>query len=213
MTRQSTPLYSRHSTRILFNNESHRFENEDDYRVTIYVKRVYTNRIACYEMSKYMTMNEMIQQLARDIPRDFELYEYELVESRYQETGHPIEFTSNSNTTLEIHYPNQMDISFYVRPGRQETITQNHVPREIIRQNIRIPPLNLDNIFRNETSTTFVYNVRVNPRNTEINQCPICQETISVQTYYQCSHKFCNHCIEGCINANIQTCAICRKPL
>ena len=103
------------------------------YKVTVFIKQVYTNRSASYEMSKYITVSEMVHQLANLIPRHFDLHEYDIIDSVYKEKGVPIDITSMD--TLSEKYPQQHDISFYVRPKK-----------EVVRDRPIVPPLDLSSV-------------------------------------------------------------------
>ena len=107
------------------------------YKVTVFIKQVYTNRSASYEMSKYITVSEMVHQLANLIPNHFDLKEYDIIDSVNKEKGVPIDITSLE--TLSEKYLQKRgcnDISFYVRstPDRKE------------RNRVVVPPLNLSSI-------------------------------------------------------------------
>jgi hypothetical protein len=139
--------------------------------------------MAMYEISKYVTLNDMMNHLAAVIPRDFEMVEYELVDSRHREMG-PTLITSNQ--MLTALYPDFNEIAFYVRPP-------SVVPRR--------PRLSVANILQY---------ARITPsrRNGE---CMICYEEAVVTRHYGCTHTYCRGCIRGCERVNINRCAICRR--
>jgi len=144
----------------------------------------YSSKMAMYEISKYITLNDLLLHLANVIPRDFEMIEYELVDGRYRETGPKM---TNSNQMLATLYPNFNDIAFYVRPLLVA----------------RAPRLSIANIFYN--------NPIVQSRSR--GECMICYETHYITQHYGCSHSFCRVCIRGCEQANIDCCAVCRRQL
>jgi len=151
----------------------------------IYVKLVNSTKMAMYEMSKYITLNDLLFHLANILPRDFEMTEYELVDARHLETG-PI--LIHSNQTLATLYPGKREIAFYIRPPLPQRTP-------------RAPRLSLANIFQM---------VRVVPSRRR-GECMICHESEYITQPYGCRHSFCNECIRGCERANIDRCAVCRR--
>jgi len=136
----------------------------------------------------------MMQHMRQYIPRDFTLTEYELVDSRYTESGSALQ---DSAQTLDTMYPGYREIAFYVRPLPRR-------PREP-----RQPRLSIGNMLRFIRLQRNGVHSRVHS-GVHNGHCMICQDVARVTAHYGCTHTFCEECIQGCEQADIHRCAVCR---
>ena len=132
----------------------------------------------------------MVEQLNEKILRDFRIghHLYELVEAG-QDMPHGIPAEEApalivSPLTIRNTFNNDNIIAFY----------------------IRMLPVTEDRMDRNDTLGTIV------APEIETPCCMVCQESPPILTrYFGCSHYICDTCCVGCINADINRCALCRR--
>jgi hypothetical protein len=181
------------------NNDNHfQRQNENDSLLHIYVKFAYQTTNATYILSKNLDLSEMIRQLRENILHDFgkESSEYELVETgQSMPLGIPTEEAPAfiiEPLSIRRRFNDQNSIAFYIRlfPTTTTTTTTNSCLGSAL--------------------LLLSLNHHSEPR------CMVCQETptmlTTLTTYFGCSHRICDTCCAGCVQAGITRCAICRHP-
>jgi len=171
-------------------------QNDNDPEVNIYVKIAYQTTNANYNLSRNIELSEMIRQLRENILRDFgrESSEYELVEA---------------GQTMPLGIPSEEAPAFVVEPL---SIRHRFNNQNSIAFYIRLFPTTNSSLGSSLGSALLLLslNDHSEPR------CMVCQETPTMLTtltsYFGCSHRICDTCCDGCLQAGITRCAICRHP-
>ena len=163
--------------------------------VYVYLKfsyQIITHNIVLFRNS---SMQQMVQQIREKINEKFgiEEHEYELVEcGQTTPQGVPSEEAPAliiEERTIGERFNDQNNIAFYIR---------------------LIPPTEFAEVLtRFEQIPSASASASALEEDPPI--CVICQETNpTLTTYFGCSHPVCDDCCSGCIQADIEHCAICR---
>jgi hypothetical protein len=158
-------------------------ENETiNLPVHIYVKFAYQTTSATYILSRNLPLAQMVNKLRQNILRDFGT---DPTQYELVEAGQ----------TMPQGIPSEEACAFVVEPTtiRRRFNDQNHIAFYI-----RLFPERVSSSLNTASNAS---------------RCMVCQETpITLTTYFGCSHHICNTCCDGCIQAGITRCAICRHP-
>jgi hypothetical protein len=177
---------------MVTNHQNNNFER--GLPVYVYLKFAYQTINFTIVLFRNSSMMQMVQDIREKINEKFGLEEneYELVETgQIMPRGVPAEEASPlaiEDQTIRERFYDQNHISFYIR---------------------LFPPLTFEAAMQRGRSSQSVPIPNTEDEDPPI--CVICQETNPIlTTYFGCCHPVCNDCCNGCIQAEINQCAICR---
>jgi len=158
-------------------------------------KFVYENETILYNYELNWTIPHFLENIKRNLKTDYE------------------QLSDIPDTSIEIVYFSQMFNNtplYYIQPEKRPAITYQYSTDMLLSI---IDTRNINNI---------AFYIRILPEHlgttsiTYSKECPICFSIItqsSNMSILQCSHRFCNVCLERCRQSHIVNCPMCRSSM